>query len=330
MTGAGRGAVGIYVAGGLVGDMLNMLPVIRTLRGHFPGRAIRWLTGRGGSALAGVLGPLAAPYIDAFVDDAAGGARHPGLVRRILPDERFEVLIDCQSRVITTLALRRVPHRVFVSAAARFTLSDRRPPGRRRPAAVLERFAQLVELASGQPCRPDFRVELPAELRALAARRLPEGPCYVGLAPGAGDSRKCWPRARFAALARLQLERGRVPVFFLGPRERDWLAGLAAEVPAALFPEWRGPGAIEGSPLLTIALAERVSAAVANDCGTGHMLGAGRTALVTLFGHTAAPKFAVRSARRWLGVSAAEFGGSTPEAIPLEAVAAALERVLAP
>ena len=67
---------------------------------------------------------------------------------------------------------------------------------------------------------------------------------------------------------------------------------------------------------------------MASDSGAGHLIAAAGCPLVSLFGPTRAEKFAP-AARRLAIVEAQHFGASTMEAIPLDAVAAALERILA-
>ncbi|MBI3452426.1 MAG: lipopolysaccharide heptosyltransferase family protein, partial [Rhodospirillales bacterium] len=51
----------------------------------------------------------------------------------------------------------------------------------------------LVEFASGRPATPHAAPPLPAELVEQVHRLLPDGPVYIGLAPGAGNRAKCWP-----------------------------------------------------------------------------------------------------------------------------------------
>jgi ADP-heptose:LPS heptosyltransferase len=117
---------------------------------------------------------------------------------------------------------------------------------------------------------------------------LPAGPTYVGFAPGAGDRGKCWPLKRYVVLAREQLPKGRRPVFILGPGESKWFTFLREAVPQAIIPGWRD-GSLDPAvarPTQVAALGARLSAAVANDSGTAHMLAAGETPLVSLFGYT--------------------------------------------
>ena len=314
----------VYVDGGRVGDMLSVLPGLRALRRSFPDHRLSWVTGHEASSLNGVLAPLAAGLVDDFLDHAGIGARWSDWVRRPLAERAFDIVIDCQTRVRTSLCLKRLRHREFITAALAFQLSARRPPGRQRPPSVLDRFMQLVSLATGRPCEPVFDFELPAGHVHAAAALLPDGASYVGLAPGAGGRHKCWPLERFIELADRARADGQVPVFLLGPKERDWREAIAPRVPSALFPESEPPPGITPSPILTIALARRLSVAVANDSGTGHMLGTAGCPLVSLFGPSDPSKFRVAGAGRWRALSARAFGSDDPGAIPVDAVRGAL------
>ena len=116
----------------------------------------------------------------------------------------------------------------------------------------------------------------------------------------------------------------------LGPAEQEWYAALQAALPHALFPlqDERIAAAIVASPLYTMALGQRLAVAVANDSGTGHLLAASGCAMVSLFGPSAAGKFAP-AARRLEVVAAQRFGADEMTAIPLAAVTDAVERSLA-
>jgi hypothetical protein len=185
----------------------------------------------------------------------------------------------------------------------------------------------LLELAAGRAVEPVFDLTLAEEWPARAASLLPAGPIYIGRAPGAGGAHKRWPREHFVGLAQAQLAAGRIPVFLLGPDEAAWHGALRDAIPGALFP-LQAADEDAAPPLLTLAVAQRLAAAVANDSGTGHLIAAAGSPLVSLFGPTRAEKFAP-AARRLEIVDAQSFGSSAMAAIPLAAVATALERLLA-
>lgn len=319
-------AILVYVGLDAVGDGLMKLPFLRALRAAYPEARITWMAGKGHSVFAGSLAPVVAGLVDEVLDQANVGSRIAELVSRPLAGRSFDLIIDTQRRLLTTLILKRIRHRRFISGTAGFRLSDARPgPEWRRPQAMVGQLMTLVQLASGKPAVPSAPLPRDPAAERLADGLLPPGSTYVGFAPGAGGKHKCWPLARYLELAGLHASEGRVPVFLLGPAEAGWVAEVRAAVPNAVLPL---QGVDSAPPMLTIALARRLAAAVANDSGTGHMLAAADVPLVSLFGPTPPEKFAP-AARSLTIVRAQDFGSAAMEAIPFGAVAGALAEALA-
>ena len=326
MTGDGRivaavdlsDPVSILVYSGLdlVGDGLMKLPFLRAVRHAYPQARITWMAGKGRSVYAGSLAELVRPYLDEVIEEAGIGLSWREVLRQPLPGRRFDLVIDTQRRVKTTLILKCLRYGVFISGAADYRLSDRKPPGgtAKKPRMV-DAMLDLVAAAVQSPATVDHAVMLDPGMLEMARAALPEGPAYIGLAPGAGGRHKCWPLDRYVALAGSIAAKGQVPVFLLGPDERTWQAGIAAAVPQALFPLL----AEQGSPVFTIAVASRLRAAVANDSGTGHMIAAADIPLVSLFGPTDPAKFAPWVTRGAI-LRAQDVGGTAMDAISTEAV----------
>ncbi len=309
----------VYVGLDRFGDGLMKLPFARALRSTWPEARITWLAGKGETVYAGRLRDLVAGLIDEVIENAGIGLAAAELLRRPLPDRSFDLILDTQRRAMTSLVLKRIRHRCFVSGTAGWLLSDARPPRRGKPPAMIRQMLDLIEAASGRPVEPRrARVALPEAVERQAVGLLPDGPRYVAIVPGAGDRRKCWPLERFVALGR-RLE---APVVLLGPDEAEWYAELAAALPPALFPFQAT--ALGADPALSLAVARRLKAAVANDAGMGHLLAAGDCPLVSLFGPTPAAKFAP-FAERLTVIEAKAFGSEDMAAIPLDAVAAAVD-----
>jgi ADP-heptose:LPS heptosyltransferase len=318
-----------------LGENVLKLPLLFALSDAFPDARIAWVPGTSGAFhLRHHLAPLVGGRIAEFITDldiptdprAALFARHPIL------DRHFDLIVDAQRYFGRAVFLRRIPHRRFISGTWRYALSNAAPPRGvpRRPPLLVDKLLGLAAAAAGRAVTVPNPIPLPASLRARAAHLLPAGPSYVGLSPGAGNKEtgKCWPLAAFIELARLQVERGRVPVFLLGPEESEWCATLREAVPQALFPEQDNAAGRGGGPSLTAALGERLSAAVANCSGAGHLLAAGGAPMVSLFGPTRPEKYAP-FARALICLKAQDYGSHRIDAIPLDAVIAAVERHMA-
>ncbi len=320
--------IGIIVGLDLVGDALIKLPFLRALRAGFPHARIVWITAQGKTAYAGALKDAAQGLIDEIWETPAflPSRRNPKASVRDAP--RFSILIDTRNRLQEALRVRRLPHDVFIAPATRWLWSDRRPPDfwRKKPHLV-DRLLQMAELAAGKPLpATGGRLALPPESRERARHALPDGPVYAGFAPGAGNPVKIWPPENFIAAATAQKQKGRVPVFILGPRENGLQPRIVAAIPEALFPlqdhavfgrEWRIAD--------TIALGERLKLAVVNDSGASHMLAAADCPLVSLFGPTDPAKLAPRVSKG-IVLRARDYGGAAAmDRIPVASVVAAVD-----
>ena len=321
----------IQSGGDLVGDALHKLPFLRALRASFPNSRLVYLARRTPTAFAGSLRPLAEPYLDEIHNPPGSWWRLAKLGWRVRPD----LVLDTQRVVHFGLSLRLlVPFGRWVSPIAKFRWSAAKPAdgsGRLPSRHHVYWLLDLVQLASDAADRAplSYGCTLPPEVMAQAAALLPEaeagqGTPIIGLAPDAGARRKCWPLDRYLELAQAMQERGYRVAWILGPNESDWLAEVRAAQsgqPDALFPL---QDAVERgwspSPLLTIALAQRFAAGVANDSGVGHMLAVANCPLISLFGPTDPGKFSPITER----LSIVRFDPADP-ALALPSIVTAVE-----
>lgn len=317
-----------------LGENMIKLPFLWAIHDAFPDARITWIPGIGPAQFDGILKSLTQGLIHEMVTDCYLGTNPMALFsQRPLAGREFDLIIDTQKSPVRTLLLRRIPHQSFISSTWGYVFSDAKPPADHpAPRLLIDKLLALVAAAAGRAIRPDHLAPVAADCQAQALAMLPEGPVHVGFAPGAGrkDTGKCWPLERFISLANDQKDRGRVPVFILGPNEAEWLDQLKEAVPGAVFPGWDGEASTQGlrDPALTVALGARLAVAVANCSGTGHMLAAGGVPMVSLYGPSDAGKFAPYTPHiRTL--SAKDFGGTAIGAIPAEAVARAIEAHLA-
>lgn len=291
----------IYSMGEILGDGAWKLPLMAGLRDAAGADAhIAWAAAsRAGTVYDGPLKAFAAPLLSEILHGPGAGAQARDLFTAFAPfgGARFDLVIDTQTRLGPALVAKRAAARGgrFVSAAGNFLLSHRKPAGP-RPEAVFDQLHQLFELGLGAPVSPRIPELTDPESEAAARHLLPEGVLRIGLVPGAGGADRRWPLANWIALANSLIADGLSPVFFLGPEERGWEAQVRAQAPGALTPEQEPNLQGVRGPRLVFALARRLNAAVANDCGGGHLLGLGGAPVLTLFRDARlAAKFPTRS-----------------------------------
>lgn len=318
----------VYVGLDRLGDGLLKLPFVHGLKDAFPNAKITWFAGKETTVYARALAPLAESYLDEIIEYGGVGVEPKELLRaRPLKGRRFDLIIDTQKIVWTSLSARRIRHGGFVSPAARFLLSSKKPPrGYKFPKAMQRQMLDLLEIASGQrfPTPDGLQINIPANRRDQAAQLLPAGPTYVGFAPGSGGRPKCWPLQRYVEVAKHVAARGETPVFIIGPQEGEWVCDITSALPDAVLPLQMGAADHGFDPMLTLALGERLSKAVSNDSGIAHMLAVAGTPLAALYGPTVYEKFPPMTEHITV-IKAEKFGSRDMSAIPIDAVNQALD-----
>ena len=299
--------IGVYVGLDFVGDGLIKLPFIRSLRQVFPKSKITWIAGTHKSEFKRTLAPLVKGLLDEVIEEANIGfigVNEAGFKQRTrdiknffvnpLNNKKFDLLIDTQTHFLTTLVVKTIKHDILLSGCAKFLFSDLKPgPNFKRELNLSKRLVQLVEIALGDKITvPPPPLPLEKKYRDLAKKALPTNKNYIGFAPGAGDTRKCWNLDNFIQVAKHFSKTKRIPVFFLGPKEKEFLKKIKNLVPNSIFPEWgkHRRKDIRG-PAFVIALSERIKCALANDSGTAHMIDAGGAPIIKVFGRSLPGKY---------------------------------------
>ena len=318
----------VYVGLDRLGDGLLKLPFVHGLKIAFPNAKITWFAGKETTVYARALTPLAEGYLDEIIEYGGVGLEPKELLRRRpLKGRRFDLVIDTQKIVWTSLSARRIRHGAFISPAARFLFSSKKPPrGYKFPKAMQRQMLDLLEIASGQlfPTPDGLQINIPSNRREEAARLLPAGRTYVGFAPGSGGRPKCWPLERYLEVAKHVAAQGHTPVFIIGPQEEEWVSDITSSLPDALLPLQMEPADHGFDPILTLALGECLSKAVSNDSGIAHMLAVAGTPLVALYGPTVYEKFPPMTAHISV-IKAEKFGSREMSAIPINDVRQALD-----
>lgn len=322
----------VYSGGEAIGDALYKLNFIKNLRYNFPDSKITWLAGQGKTEYSYNLKPLINNLIDEVVDNLKIGVNP--FIEFIKPSpikKEYDVIIDTQTVVLPTLCLKKIKHKIFLSASAKWIFSDLKPNNFSiKNTSLNDRlniFIKLINNNEVKYCKKDIKIE--DKYIKLSNTLLPKGKTYIGISPGAGDKAKIWPLNKFVKLAQGQVNKNRIPVFFLGPDEKNLLEIIKKDVPQAIFPEWTDTAIKSGlkGPILVIALAKKVNVAIANDSGTGHMFAVAGTKLISLFSKHNPIKYAPNT-KELIILDSKKWGGVDPNLIPLQEVEKSINKLL--
>ena len=322
----------VYSGGEAIGDALYKLNFIKNLRYNFPDSKITWLAGQGKTEYSYTLKPLVNNLIDEVVDNFKIGVNP--FIEFIKPSpikKEYDVIIDTQTVVLPTLCLKKIKHKIFLSASAKWIFSDLKPNNFSiKNTSLNDRlniFIKLINNNEVKYCKKDIKIE--DKYIKLSNTLLPKGKTYIGISPGAGDKAKIWPLNKFVKLAQGQVNKNRIPVFFLGPDEKNLLEIIKKDVPQAIFPEWTDTAIKSGlkGPILVIALAKKVNVAIANDSGTGHMFAVAGTKLISLFSKHNSIKYAPNT-KELIILDSKKWGGVDPNLIPLKEVEKSINKLL--
>jgi len=322
----------VYSGGEAIGDALYKLNFIKNLRYNFPDSKITWLAGQGKTEYSYNLKPLVNNLIDEVVDNLKIGVNP--FIEFIKPrpiKKEYDVIIDTQTVVLPTLCLKKIKHKIFLSASAKWIFSDLKPNNFSiKDTSLNDRLNIFIKLINNNEVKygkKDIKIE--DKYIKLSNTLLPKGKTYIGISPGAGDKAKIWPLNKFVKLAQGQVNKNRIPVFFLGPDEKNLLEIIKKDVPQAIFPEWTDTAIKSGlkGPILVIALAKKVNVAIANDSGTGHMFAVAGTKLISLFSKHNPIKYAPNT-KELIILDSKKWGGVDPNLIPLQEVEKSINKLL--
>ncbi len=325
-----------FESGGGLGDCIMKLHYLQALRDAFPQAQLTWFSNRGCLYKTALSSLVSHGLLDEVVDEVFFKKSIKNIFVSPLAKigalkKTYDIIFDLQQNVTKTLILKRIPHRIFISGSADFFFSDKKPAkGYKRPDSVLARELDLIKLASGCDVGSRYQLHLDDVYYQQARRILPDGPCYIGFAPGAGHPTrpKKWPLGRYIAVANEQKKMGRIPVFILGPSEKAYVNVIQKNCPSAIIPDTQtckdAAGNTLSGILLVMALSGRLQVAVANDSGVGHLLAMGGVSLVSLFGPTNANKSApvVQFGKV---IRSQQWGSDDMDAIPIDAVNQAVD-----
>ena len=205
--------------------------------------------------------------------------------------DKFDLIIDLQSKIRNTLILKRIPSNYFYSSTLNYFFSSHKKKylnTKNNLNIILDNIGMLINEEINHEVYDINNIN--KKYFEEAKRILPENK-YIGISLTQGNiyRKKSWSIIKFINLSKSLEEKGYKPVFFVKKEEKDLINKIKSENNSAIFPELNTN---MSCPALVTAMATRLDKAVSIDNGVMHMMGLANIPMIVLFGPTNSEKFA--------------------------------------
>jgi len=285
----------IYNSGGGLGDAIQLFPLILSLKNHFKSGDFYYL----GSHENHFLNKLKDFNVNIKTLDLSlkyFGFRwwHLFKVRSRffkLNLEKFDLIIDLQSKLRNTLILKRIPSVNFYSSTFNYNFCSIKKNYLSNNNISQKTILNLEKLLDVNIKKVDFSLDNLNQIYINEAKKLLPGSNYIGFSITQGNEyrKKSWPLENFIILAKKIEEMNKIPVFFVEKENIEIINQIKSKVPNSLFPEHNSDLVC---PALVTALSSRLEKGISIDNGVMHMMSLSKVPMIVLFGPTNSEKFA--------------------------------------
>jgi len=285
----------LYNSGGGIGDAIQILPLINSLRKQFNSAEFFYLCAHENHFNTTLL-DLKSKIDSLELNIKYFGFRwwHLLIVKKKIKKfniDKFDLVIDLQSKIRNTLILKMIPHKYFLSACFNFRLS--------KPRLKIKKSNNInndILIAMNSTLKTNCKlIEYDTkniEIKFLKeAQKLLPNNNYVGFSITQGNvyRKKEWPLINIINICKKLKQKNKIPVFFVEKKNTELKKKIIALIPESLFPEHETKLC---SPALVTSLGKRLDFAISIDNGIMHMLSLGKIPMIVLFGPTSSEKFA--------------------------------------
>jgi heptosyltransferase-2 len=276
-----------------VGDVVLSLPLVRALRGRFPGCQIDYCVK---SAYADLVRHN--PHLSRVIEFPDNGTIADLLrMRSAIAAARYDLIIDIHDSIrsrflcagagiVTRINKRKFARSLLVKFKKDVYHRFGGAPG------VVERYFETVRAYGVDDDRKGLELHVPAEARSsvdtlLAEEHVIKGSPCIGICPSSRHGTKMWPGDRFAAAGGALAEEFSATVLLFGAHEERDRCELISRLIERRYPGTQVVNLAGWSSLLeTAAAIDRCMVVLTNDTGLMHIAAARGTRVVAIFGPT--------------------------------------------
>ena len=185
--------------------------------------------------------------------------------------DKFDLIIDNQTRFKNTLIYKKIPHKYFISPCINFLLS--------KPLFFIKKnknvSIRLIEYLNKSLKineKPNYQIEIPFEFSSLARKIMPSDKKYIGFSITAGHPTRV-KEFNLNELIKLAnyYSKNFIPTFFIEKKYKELKDRLKKEIKNSFFPEELVDSKFQ-KPMFVTALGALTEFNITIDNGISHML----------------------------------------------------------
>ena len=285
----------IYNSGGGLGDAIQILPLIDTLKKEFSSSEFFYLGAHENHF------NLSLKDFNTSIKTLDLGLKYFGfrwwhlffVKNRIKKQniEIFDLIIDLQSKIRNSLILKKIPHKYFISSSLNFNFSKPKMSIKKEKKVNDTIFNAINYIFKTQYKINEYDINKIDKSFFNESEKLLPKKNYIGFSITQGNiyRKKEWPLKNVIKICNIIMKKNFIPVFFIERENINLKEKISNLVPDALFPEYETN---LDSPALVTCLAKRVNFVITIDNGVMHMLALSKIPMISLFGPTDSEKFA--------------------------------------
>ena len=285
----------LYNSGGGLGDCIQLIDLITTLNNKFSNSNI-WYLGAHQNHFENKLKDYNIKLNTLKLEIKYFGFRWKHLFftkkkYHQIMSEKFDLVIDLQSKFRNTLILKKIPTKFFYSSTMNFTFCTKKLNFLKTKNNLNNLIKNLEKIVDSEIPLVGYNLKNINKVYFEEALKLLPNSNYVGFSVTQGNEyrKKTWPIEKFINVAIQISKQNKQPVFFIEKNNAELINKIKNQVKEALFPE---SNSVLSGPALVTALSTRLSKAISIDNGVMHMMGLANIPMIVLFGPTNSQKFA--------------------------------------
>jgi len=285
----------IYNSGGGIGDSIQILRLIETLKSELKDTNFSYLSAHNNHFNLSLKDyKCQINSLDLNVKYFGFRWWHALIVKKEIKKKnisKFDLIIDLQSKIRNSLILKTIPHKYFISSSLNFKLSKPSLSVKKDKKINYTILKSINLLFKKNYQLAEFDInKIDKKIFDESKRLLPKNN-YVGFSITQGNvyRKKEWPLENVIELSKILIKNNKKPVFLIEKKNQNLKNKIKTILPEALFPEHETE---ISSPALVTCLGKKLDFAITIDNGIMHMLSLAKVPMISLFGPTDSEKFA--------------------------------------